>query len=310
MTSYSVGQIIEASTYNSFAADINKVMMLGSGDFGYGQDPTLVATVVTSKSLPDVVAGSTIRSSQWLNWRNNISAFNVHQGTDVVAEASAVVPPATDFEITDLILAYDGSDSRWNASANLIQSTSARLVVSTASQVNTGNVLTDTRATGWNTKVQHIFTATFSDVDAARHFFNSGGQIEISGTLAGAATSKNDDWRSILSRAGTFVFGQALYYAGDAAVTDVQRAQTTGSAAAYTANDLTIFEKRDAINGTRGSEGRIITFTVDHNDDAVENVDENVTGTLSSIIDRRISTGAISASAPVFATTTSLTVGS
>jgi len=299
---YTVDSTIEASTYNAFASRVNLVMGLGTGDSGYG---------VIARDLSTVSVGSTIRASDWVDWRDNINDINTHQGTDVVAEASAVVPPATDFEIGDPVIAYDGSDSRWNASANMDQSTSARLVVDVGTQVSiAGSVITNKRNTGWNTQVQHEFTATFTDVDEARHFFNTGGQIRIESALTGASNVKNDDWRDIIGRASTFVFDHTLYYAGDAAVTNVQRLQVLGSATGYTDNDLTIFEKRDAINGLRGSEGRIITFLVQFNDDVVGGGDPNVTGSLINSVGNRVSTGAVTATTPSYATTISMSAGS
>jgi len=300
---YAVGQIIEASTYNAFASQVNKVMSLGSGNFGYG---------VLSKSLPDVIAGSIIRASDWVNWRDNINDFNVHQGTDVAAEASAVVPPATDFEIGDPVIAYDGTNPRWNASANMVQSTSARLVVAAGQTSTAGSVITSRRSASWTSQVQHEFTATFTDVDEARHFFNTGGQIRIESLLENGTGAKFDDWVSIIARASTFVFDHTLYYAANASIVNVQRLQVTGSATVYTENDLTIFEKRDAIDGARGSQGRIITFLVQFNDDDTgdPNVDEPVDGSILNSVGNRVSTGAVTAVTPSYATTIAMTTGS
>ena len=98
---YLVGSTIEASTYNAFASQSNKLMVVGSGDFGYGQ---------TSKSLANVLVGSPVTSVQWKALRDNIDDFNDHQAT----VPTVAVPASTDFDVGDPILAYDGSSGRWN----------------------------------------------------------------------------------------------------------------------------------------------------------------------------------------------------
>ena len=209
---YLVGSTIEASTYNAFASQMNLIMMNGSSDFGYGQDPILVSSVGISKSLPNVSATDKIRASSWENLRNNIDDLNFHQGLNVSAVASAAIPPSADFQVGDLIIAHDGSSGRWNLPTNLTVNASNRLVIDASQLLLSGSVLANKRNTGWNTQVQHAFTATFSNGDAARHFFNSGGQIQIRAELVGASNAKNDDWRSILNSASTFVFDASIYF--------------------------------------------------------------------------------------------------
>ena len=149
-------------------------------------------------------------------------------------------------------------------------------------------------------------------MDAARHFFNSGGQLIIHAERSGgASTLQNDDWTDLLANASTYVFDGSEYFAGDAATTNVQRFTQAGSNVAYATNDYTIFEKRNSIvdPNTRGGLGSTITFTVQFNDDHVGAPDV-VDGSITNIVDQRISTGVISASGPTLVTLTELTSGS
>ena len=307
---YTVGDTIEASTYNAFASQSNKLMVVGSGDFGYGQ---------AAKSLDDAVAvGTSVTSAQGKALRDNIDDFNDHQAT----VPAVAVPASTDFEVGDPILAYDGSGGRWDLASNLGTDNLDNRLNADAGQLQVAGSVhatgTHKRNTDWNTQVQHEFTATFASNDAARHFFNTGGRIEISHAMdgiSGSQAEKEGDWQSIISRAGTYVFDASVYYngnavGGSAAVASTLRQTTVGSATAYTTNDLSIFERRDAVDSSLGSQGRIITFTVNYNDDSAGNPDEQVSACLTNIIDHVFSTGVILGTVPVYATVISMSAGS
>ena len=306
---YTVGDTIEASTYNGFASQSNKLMVIGSGDFGYGQ---------AAKSLDAAVAvGTSITSTQWKGLRDNIDDFNDHQGT----VPAVAVPASTDFDVGDPILAYDGSGGRWHLSSNLgIDSLNNRLNADAGQLQLSGSQISGIggghrRNTGWNTQVVHEFTATFASNDAARHFFNTGGRIELHHAMTGTSTPKEVDWASICTRAGTYVFDASVYYngnltGGSAAVASTIRQVTAASNTDYAANDLTILERRDAVDSSLGSQGRIITFTVRFTDDAVEGVDESITASLITVVDDVFSTGVILGVEPVYATVISMSAGS
>lgn len=298
---YTVGSTIEASTYNSLVTDMNTVYGLGSGDEGYGQD-----------TIGTVVVGSTIRGADWLALRNNLDNAITHQGTPA---GSAAIPPTNDFQVGDLIIAYDGSSGRWNLPATLASANTNRLDIDAGQSTISPDVLITFRtdAQPWSTQLKHIFTMTFTTNDNARHFFNSGGQFRIRASrVGGDATPQNADWTSLLSAAGTYAFDASAYFNG-ALTTNVQRFTQAG-ASAYNANDWTIFEKRNAINTSLGSQGRIITFEVQFNDDST-GFSDVVNGSIINRVDIRHATGAFSSSATFNAvsgplTTTGLSAGS
>ena len=296
---YTVGSTIEASTFNNLASQINVIYGTGTGDEGYGQ-----ATV------SPVVAGSTIRGAEWLEIRNNIDDAITHQGTTPIGSS---IPPTTDFQVGDVILAYDGTLGRWDLPATLASANDNRLNVDGGQSTVSTDTLTTFRTTSWSTQLQHIFTMTFDTNDDARHFFNSGGQFRIRASRAGgAATPQNADWTALLSAAGTFVFDASAYFNG-ALTTNVQRFTQVG-ASAYATNDWTIFEKRNAINTSLGSQGRIITFEVQFNDDST-GFSDVVNGSIINRVDLRYATGAFSSSSKFNSvlgplTTTALSAGS
>ena len=299
---YTIGDSIDASDFNQLASEVNSVMGVGSGTFGYG-----VSTLST------VAPASTVRAGEWAAFRGNIDDAAVHQGTDVAAIASAVLPPASAFEIGDLIIAYDGDIGRHNLPALSDDVVTNRADIAGSQSFVTASVLSSKRQATWNVQLVHEFTATFASADSARHFFNAGGEIRIRASRSGGASNaKNTDWTNLLSNAGTYTFDASVYFNPNANTALVQR-NTAGGASAYAANDWTIFERRiDNIDGSavRGSQGRVVRFRVEFNDDAAEGVDELVSGNIFNVVDHKSSTGRVVPAVPTYATITALTAGS
>jgi hypothetical protein len=298
---YIIGDFIAASHYNNFITTVNQTFSVGTGNAGYG-----------ASALASVIVDGTVFAAEWLALRNAIDDCNVHQGINVSAVASATQLPASDdFEVGDIILAYSGELGRWNLERNASAIFVNRLAVD-ASQVALVEELTSARSTPWSAQLIHEFTVTFASAGDARLFFNQGGTIDISGRRVGGTSSpQNDDWTDMLANNSPYRFDASAYYTG-ATTTLKVRNIVTGSAAAYTANDWTIKEKRDAINGPLGSQGREITFQVEFNDDQVgsSTIWDTVDGSIVSTIDKVASVGRFVSPSPVFATITELTAGS
>jgi hypothetical protein len=135
--------------------------------------------------------------------------------------------------------------------------------------------VTSTRTTSWTATVQHVFTVTFANANAARFFFNSGGEIRFAGSRSGgSSTDQNTDWTNLLSNAGTVKFAEgATTYTGsggtaaavgfDDLTTSNQQIFTATGSGSYSANDWTIEAKADAAYGS----ATVITFYVYFKDD-------------------------------------------
>lgn len=134
------------------ANTLNAVWATGGGTAGYGQ--TAVANVAEGQT----VAATT----QWANLVNNTSNAATHQGSSI----TAVTAPVAGGTITYLSA----------IPTNLTTIYSNRL--NAASQGST-SANTVTTATTWSDKATWTHTATFANGDAARYFFNSGGQLKI-----------------------------------------------------------------------------------------------------------------------------------
>jgi hypothetical protein len=167
---YLIDALIEASTYNEFATDVNAFWGLGNGNSGYGQTP-----------LASVDVDDNVRSAEWKALRNAIDDSNIHQGVNASVAASANIPASADFDIGAVVRAYSGESGRWNLPVNISVVNAGRLDVSGSQVAILGSQLVSRRSTAWSVQLIHEFRIEFDTEDNARHFFNSGGQIQITG---------------------------------------------------------------------------------------------------------------------------------
>ncbi len=247
---YQQGDTITASDYNTFATNINTIIGTGSADSGYGN--TEVAAVS---------AGATITAAQWNALLSALQKGANHQGTTLTNASNTVAQGGNILPLSNL-----------EADITLITNNKAN--------VDSGNMSTDTgvtssRTASWTGTVQHILTVTFASANAARHFFNSGGEIRFAGSRSGgSSTDQNTDWTNLLSNAGTVKFAEtSTTYTGsggtaasvgfDDLTTSNQQIFTATGQGNYSANDWTIEAKANAAYGS----ATVLTFTVYFKDD-------------------------------------------
>jgi len=151
---------IEASDYNTtlvstnpsaVANRLNTVWAIGNNNAGYGQ------TGVGSVSV-----GNKVNHSEWDTLIGTTSNVATHQGSSI----TSVTQPAAGDKIT-----YNSA-----IATNLVTIYSNRL---NASVQGTSTSNTVTYGSTWNNSLLFTHTATFANGDAARYFFNSGGQFYI-----------------------------------------------------------------------------------------------------------------------------------
>ncbi len=269
--------LIVASDYNAIQAKIALVLGTGSADYGYGQS---VASSQVSQNTPVTV-------TQWNNLRNDLLRARQHQvNTEVVLTQASTTNRITE---TDR--------AAYNTVADLI--TTDRLIAPPVGQATRENlVATQTRITNWNGTLSQTITVNFSDANAARYYFNTGSRFEFSGSRIGGAghvgdgsysgTLKDQSWSTILTNMGTIYFTRnATYSASNSG---------TGSAIGYanlTTSDQQVYEK--SLTGTTYYPNRFvvlarapttsqIVFTLQWRDDSLGNPDEDIAGTLTSVV--------------------------
>ena len=250
---YQQGDVITATDYNNFVANVNAVIGTGTGDKGYGLS-----------EVSTVSAGGTIQASDWNSLLSGLQKGANHQGTTLTNASNTV---STGGNIVPL--------SNLGADITLIDTN--RLTAAGANMSTGVAGVTSTRTTQWNSSVTHTFTVTYASANAARHFFNSGGKIKMAFSRSGGTSStQNTSWTNLFSDLGTVSLnangttisgssqggngpnGSRGFHQLNA--TPAEILNTTSSTADYTANDLDI---KASVSGA------VVTITITLNDDHV-----------------------------------------
>lgn len=161
---------------NTANAALNTFWAIGNQNKGYGQPATAAA-----------VAGDTITVAKWANLVANTAQAATHQGSTITSVAVPVV---------------GGTVTYLSAiPTNLTTVTSNRL--NAASQGST-SANTATYGSAWLNAITFTHTITFASGDAARYFFNAGGQLAITCSHP-AGTGINLLLNNLASNVGTIV---------------------------------------------------------------------------------------------------------
>ena len=269
---YAQGSLIQAADFNSLVGTnpnttsgyLNTVWATGGTTAGYGQ--TAVGTVTAG--------GTVTAASQWNSLVANTASAATHQGTSI----TAVTAPVAGNTIT-----YTSA-----ISTNLTTIYTSRL---NAASQGTTSANTATFASTWSSALTFTFTATFANGDAARYFFNSGGQLALTcshptgtginlllnnlasnvGTVVLSAPTSGTITISSTSYSGVTKVGGGGnapspyltnngYYALTTANANVfQQAASTGPAG-YLSTNIKFLVKSNGTQGTNGDAGSIITI--------------------------------------------------
>jgi hypothetical protein len=192
-----VNDIITQAEYNNIRNKVIGVLGTGSGNSGYGQPLNSSA----------VGLGTRVTINEYANLRFDIINAWVHQAgsaptTVTVAEGNTIRFSAVDAPVTTYdALANTLITNKFNLGAG--QSAVAVPAGSPVSRTWTG-----TGGDIWNSSISCTIDVQWPSANAARFFFNSGGQIRITSSRSGgSSTTQNTQWTSILSSAGTQSFG-------------------------------------------------------------------------------------------------------
>lgn len=181
---YAVGGLVQAADYNTLvggnptttSGTLNAVWATGGGTAGYGQT-----------ALANVSVGQNVGASEWANLVNKTSNSASHQGTSITSVSAPVAGGSITYVsaiVTNLSTIYT---SRLNAAT---QGTTAS---------NTA-----TYGSTWQNGLTFTHTATFANGDAARYFFNSGGQLAMTVSHP-SGTNMNLLFNNLCSNVGTVV---------------------------------------------------------------------------------------------------------
>lgn len=271
--SYAQYGLIEATNFNNLvggnpvtaSGKLNTVWATGGTNAGYGQ--TAVA---------NVAAGNSVAASNWASLVNNTANCASHQGTAI----TSVTAPSTGGTITYLSAIPTNLTTIYTGRAN-------------AASQGTTTSNTATYGSAWTSALTFTHTATFANGDAARYFFNSGGQLAITCSHP-AGTDINLLLNNLASNVGTVVLssptsGQANiastlyngvtkvggggnaptissnngYYALTISNANVFTQTASTGPASYLGTFIRVIVKSNGTQGTNGDAGSVITvYTV------------------------------------------------
>jgi hypothetical protein len=205
----SEGTIIRVTDYNNIRNKIVNILGVGSGSQGYGQ------TVRSS----EVAVHSRVSVPQWDNLRFDIINIWKHQYGEIptlpdvrnlndptnagaIVRTNPTTAPYTRYDtVADQLIA-----NRFALALN--QSI-------TRNGSSPSDLWTRSFTGTWSVQLSCTVTVTWPTADAARFFFNSGGEIRFnSSRTGGATTAQNTSWSTLLTSVGTKRFGAQLPSAG------------------------------------------------------------------------------------------------
>ena len=265
------GGLIQSTDYNTMvggnptttANTLNAVWATGGTKNGYGQT-----------ALANVAVGGTVGATEWANLTGRTANCGTHQGSSLSSVITPVVPGSVIYQA--------------NIQTNLNTVYSNKL--NAASQGTTASN-TATYGSTWVNAITFVHTATFANGDAARYFFNSGGQLAITCSHPGAS-GVDLLLHDLAANIGTIVMSAptsetitvvGTSYAGIKkvggggtapsvlATTSGYFAQTVANAnvflqtastgpAAYLGTFINILTKSNGTQGTNGDAGSVITI--------------------------------------------------
>jgi hypothetical protein len=302
------GSKIFASDYNALQSQVAAVMGAGAGTYGYGQSsPKYTSSQIVGKP--------TITVTQWRNLRNDLINAYTHQGSPGNLTIPAVPTSTAKVTAADYTLYAALATAVYNNVNITPPSSQASLTSFAAGQ----------RVTAWNSTVYHTVTLTFASADAARYYFNSGGNFQFRASLtdypgypysqnSSYYYSKNSDWTMLLNNMGTIAFNynsttttgsytsiasNVGYYQLTTTPQNIFRKLT--SSYTYTPNQYDILANVDESRA-------IITFSIQFSDlstiKGTHRIDENVQGTLTSRVQAYYATGSsVQVSLPSYSAT-------
>ena len=261
---------IQAADYNGLvggnpvtgSGSLNSVWATGGTTSGYGQ---------TAEG--NVAVGDSVTAAKWANLINKTASAASHQGTSI----TSVTAPATGGTITFIS----------SVPTNLTSIYSSRLNAATQGATDSNAVA---YGSSWLNALTFTQTVSFANGDAARYFFNAGGQLKIVPTHDATSGAGNTLFNGLASNVGTVVMSAPTsgtitiastsyngitkiggggsaptistnsgYFAMTTSNANVFT-QLAGGATAYLNSFIRVIAKSNGTQGSNGDTGSIITL--------------------------------------------------
>jgi len=262
---------IQATDYNTLvggnpvttSGKLNTVWATGGTEKGYGQT-----------ALANVVVGNTVVATDWANLVNKTANSATHQGTSI----TSVTAPAAGIPIAYL---------------SAIPTNLTTIFTSRLNAATQGGTTANSLAFGstWTTAATWTHTVTFANGDAARYFFNSGGQLKMTVSHANTDAGINLLLNELCSNIGTVVVSSPIsgsitisstsyngvtkiggggnaptiatnngYYALTTSNADIFTQTASTGPSPYLGTYIKFIAKSNGVQGSNGDVGNVITI--------------------------------------------------
>ena len=205
-----------------------------------------------------------------------------------------------------------------------------------AGSFSVDDLVSDVRTTSWNGTISHQVTIRWSSADQRRYFFNAGGRIRFAASLTGGNSvagdqtatypsspeyQKDEIWQTMLNVMETIDFGrdrttQPGTASGSPAAAIGNYQLTNSDQVIFTKDGSGVYSENQFKIEARNVDTRSVRFTIsyidaDIGDDRIADaynyrVDENVTGTITSVIKSVTPSSFLGIAAPAFVADTTL----
>ncbi len=276
--------LLQASDFNdlvgpsttAIANTLNAVLATGNGRGGVGQG------AVGQVPVQNVNTITKVGPDDWNNLRNNIIALANHQGSTVTE-----MPTAAQYELISASMTT-------GANPVSIFANNLKTIYTNRNNIaaqGTSSTTTTARATSWTNAITFTHTITFQNGNAARYFFNAGGQIALTFSHP-TGTNVNDLWNKLAAACGTIVISSTNsgtvtiaevvydgvtkvggsgtpttlakdkgYYGLTSTDQEIFKQTATVGPAGYLSSLISVKVKTNGTQGTNGDIGSIITIT-------------------------------------------------
>jgi hypothetical protein len=180
---YSAGNQILASDYNTFQTNLNAIWSTGSGDSGWGQ--TNIGAVST---------GGIVTATNWATLVNNLAVAGAQTDTTITSRTAPVTGNIV------AILANVATDIT-NCTTNRGNATSSGTEYGTFTGTTSKTAATGSGQSAWTITFAH--TVTFPSAAAARYFWNAGGRIRLQYGKTSTGTDIDPDWNTLAGQCGS-----------------------------------------------------------------------------------------------------------
>jgi hypothetical protein len=189
-----VNDKITATDYNNIRNPLANIIGTGTADSGWGQ--TMVSSAVAE--------GNKVTATQITQLRNDIINAHTHIFGTAPTPVSVAEHDVIKFDATTApVSSYTALISNINTNRFTVAGSQSAVQSYSPSSTTWPGIY----GASWTSQITCTITATWPNAAAARHFWNSGGQLRITASRSGGTSSaQNNSWSSILTTAGTQIF--------------------------------------------------------------------------------------------------------